>query len=249
MIKFFRRIRYNLMNQGKTTKYFKYAIGEIILVVIGILIALQINTQNEYRKDRVYEIQALTEIYTSLKRDAQNNDNIMTNVKRRDNAINYILSFLNSGKIETDSVFMYNLNQSCLDNKINYDKGAYETLKSKGLEYIKNDSLRSLIVRTYELSFPRTEFFGDEKRSDLVFEKKGMLLEKLLDLDIVAQDKTFFISESVTLNTTEKRTALKRLMYQQIQLSRRYKELLNRQLIYINRLLTPLGKELQKSET
>ena len=42
MIKFFRRIRQNLLSEGKTGKYLKYAIGEIILVVIGILIALQI---------------------------------------------------------------------------------------------------------------------------------------------------------------------------------------------------------------
>ena len=58
MIKFFRKIRYNLMETGKTGKpafaagrYFKYAIGEIVLVVIGILIALQINNWNEVRKN------------------------------------------------------------------------------------------------------------------------------------------------------------------------------------------------------
>ena len=39
MIKFFRKIRQNMLNEGKTGKYFKYAIGEIMLVVIGILIA------------------------------------------------------------------------------------------------------------------------------------------------------------------------------------------------------------------
>ena len=50
MIKFFRKIRYDLMEKNKTGKYFKYAIGEIILVVIGILIALQINNWNEHRK-------------------------------------------------------------------------------------------------------------------------------------------------------------------------------------------------------
>ncbi len=50
MIKFFRKIRYNLMEQNKTGKYFKYAIGEIVLVVIGILIALSINTWNENNK-------------------------------------------------------------------------------------------------------------------------------------------------------------------------------------------------------
>jgi len=44
MIKFFRKIRYDLMEKNRTAQYFKYAIGEIILVVIGILIALQINT-------------------------------------------------------------------------------------------------------------------------------------------------------------------------------------------------------------
>ncbi|NNL82776.1 MAG: hypothetical protein HKP28_05265, partial [Winogradskyella sp.] len=46
MIKFIRQIRYNLISENKTGKYFKYAIGEIILVVIGILIALQINNWN-----------------------------------------------------------------------------------------------------------------------------------------------------------------------------------------------------------
>lgn len=50
MIKFFRRIRKSLLMKNKTGMYFKYAIGEIILVVIGILIALQINTLNENRK-------------------------------------------------------------------------------------------------------------------------------------------------------------------------------------------------------
>lgn len=60
MIKFFRKIRQNLIMEklhagqaGKTSKYFKYAIGEIILVVIGILIALQINNWNENRKENI----------------------------------------------------------------------------------------------------------------------------------------------------------------------------------------------------
>jgi len=52
MIKFFRKIRQNLLMENKTGKYLKYAIGEIILVVIGILIALSINNWNEDRKNR-----------------------------------------------------------------------------------------------------------------------------------------------------------------------------------------------------
>lgn len=50
MFKFFRRIRQNVLSEGKTGKYLTYAFGEIVLVVIGILIALQINNWNEERK-------------------------------------------------------------------------------------------------------------------------------------------------------------------------------------------------------
>jgi hypothetical protein len=59
MIKFFSKIRYSLIEQNKSGKYFKYAIGEIILVVIGVLIALSINNWNENRKNSIKEIQFL----------------------------------------------------------------------------------------------------------------------------------------------------------------------------------------------
>ena len=63
MIKFFRNIRKNLLSEGKTSKYLKYAIGEIVLVVIGILIALQINNWNENRKTRVKENVIVKSLY------------------------------------------------------------------------------------------------------------------------------------------------------------------------------------------
>ncbi len=56
MIKFFRKIRQNLLIENKIGKYLKYAIGEIILVVIGILFALSINNWNESRKDSISEL-------------------------------------------------------------------------------------------------------------------------------------------------------------------------------------------------
>ena len=65
MIKFFRKKRYDLMEKNKTGKYFKYAIGEIILVVIGILIALSINNWNENRKDKKY----LNQIFSSIEKE------------------------------------------------------------------------------------------------------------------------------------------------------------------------------------
>ena len=63
MIKFFRHIRFKLMETGKTAKYFKYAIGEIILVVIGILIALQINNWNQHQKELKKEQQIIASLH------------------------------------------------------------------------------------------------------------------------------------------------------------------------------------------
>ena len=66
MIKFFRKIRFTLLEQNKTTRYFKYAIGEIILVVIGILVALQINNWNEFNKMQLQEQEILKGLKTEF---------------------------------------------------------------------------------------------------------------------------------------------------------------------------------------
>ena len=62
MIKFFRKIRQNSLSEGKTGKYFKYAIGEIVLVVLGILIALQVNNWNEAQKINIIEESILNDL-------------------------------------------------------------------------------------------------------------------------------------------------------------------------------------------
>lgn len=62
MLKLFRKIRQNLLEESKFRKYLVYALGEIILVVIGILIALQINTWNEGNKIRVAESEILVNL-------------------------------------------------------------------------------------------------------------------------------------------------------------------------------------------
>ena len=72
MIKFFRKIRQRLLSENKITKYLIYALGEILLVVIGILIALQINNWSEEQKRRIIEdgvIVALNSEYKEAKED------------------------------------------------------------------------------------------------------------------------------------------------------------------------------------
>lgn len=69
MIKFFRQIRFKLMETGKTSKYLKYAIGEILLVMIGILLALQVNNWNENRKQQSADLRFLATLKTELTLD------------------------------------------------------------------------------------------------------------------------------------------------------------------------------------
>lgn len=82
MIKLFRNIRKNLLNEGKTSKYFKYAIGEIILVVIGILIALSINTWNEERKERAIIKSVLKNIRYDLISDTLRFSSILESIPK-----------------------------------------------------------------------------------------------------------------------------------------------------------------------
>ena len=70
MIKLFRKIRQNLLSEGKTSKYLKYALGEIVLVVIGILIALQINNWSENRKETRKEIKLAEQLLTDARADS-----------------------------------------------------------------------------------------------------------------------------------------------------------------------------------
>ena len=92
MIKFFRNIRRRLLRENRFTRYLLYAIGEIILVVIGILIALQINNWNEKRKNTL----AFEKLITSFKKElrsniAEANQNISRNY-RLDSMVQLIVS-------------------------------------------------------------------------------------------------------------------------------------------------------------
>jgi hypothetical protein len=81
MLTFLRRIRKSQFGSGKTRKYLLYAIGEIVLVVIGILLAIQINTWYQSKKNKVEEKKMIERIDAELKSDAQYLLNIDSNMK------------------------------------------------------------------------------------------------------------------------------------------------------------------------
>ena len=95
MIKFFRKIRQRLLSENKFSKYLIYAIGEIILVVIGILIALQINNWNENKKLKTEEIKFLKNFKQSLIADKEFNSFRFDKYKQTKNLLLFCSIILN----------------------------------------------------------------------------------------------------------------------------------------------------------
>ena len=96
MIKFFRKIRQNLLSENRFNKYLIYAIGEIFLVVIGILIALQVNNWNEQRKLENTGREYIQEIYKELKTERSNIDSILSSLSTQYKGTEHVLSVIES---------------------------------------------------------------------------------------------------------------------------------------------------------
>jgi tetratricopeptide (TPR) repeat protein len=131
MIKFFRKIRQNLLNEGKTSKYFKYAIGEIVLVVIGILIALQINTWNENRKSEDVINNYYTQILQDLAKDHKSVNNQILTLRSNIALYNkFVKDFPNQKNPETLVMSATKLNYTYL--YLRFNTNTIETLQTTG---------------------------------------------------------------------------------------------------------------------
>lgn len=178
MIKFFRHIRKSLLEQNKMSKYFKYAIGEILLVVIGILIALQINNWKENRTLASKELSYLKDIKVNLQDDIK--------------AIDSVLSFNEYKAIVTDSMFytlskysnpeaympiiisyMYTLTEYAVfePNRIAFSN----MVAAQNIDLITNQNLKSSLSQYYKLDFNSTSEESAKQKarefSDYVAEK------------------------------------------------------------------------------
>jgi hypothetical protein len=163
MIKFFRKIRQNLLMENKTTKYFKYAIGEILLVVIGILIALQINNWNENNKLRNQEKQY---IYRLLIENKKNSITFSDEIKRleKNNLIIKKFSDALNTKTFSDSLLIQSASDYMIFGSVypifSPSTSTYKDLSSTGnLNLIEDIKLREQIVKYYEAyEFAETNF-------------------------------------------------------------------------------------------
>ncbi len=148
MIKFFRRIRQRLLSENKFSNYFLYAIGEIILVVIGILIALQINNWNDIRKNQNYEREILFLINQNLKNDSIALSTELYKSKESNELTNRLLEQVRLGNY-SDSLNNW-LGKIISFERFKAQSSAFEVLKSKGIDVISDNELQLALISYYD---------------------------------------------------------------------------------------------------
>jgi hypothetical protein len=171
MIKFFRKIRQNLLMENKTGKYFKYAIGEIVLVVIGILIALQINNWNQERQFQNEEKIILKNIHTEF---LGNRNALKLGLEENNQGCKASITLLNLVGQNRELIQQQNLDSLMY---VMLETGSFrpsqntisDLLQSGKLQLLKNESLKNLLykwtrnLKRTDVSFNRAELKIDNE--------------------------------------------------------------------------------------
>jgi hypothetical protein len=165
VLKFFRKIRHRLLGKGKFRKYLLYAGGEIILVVIGILIALQINNWSERRKERIAERDFYCKLLEDFELDRQNIGRLYKESNYKiETAKKLLLELPQKNKSKEYLIDTYI--QALRTNVFAPSRVAILDITSSGnLKLIKRDSLKQNLIRyyaeldnlLYQLELNRTE--------------------------------------------------------------------------------------------
>ena len=191
MIKFFRKIRQELLSESKFSKYLFYAIGEIFLVVIGILIALQINNWNENRKDLIKEQLILVGLLEDFK---YSRSSIKTSLQSYPDEIKRLESTLNCiGKsVEELTLEMIdNIRNSGYTTTLLSSGSIQSVLNTDKLELIRNDSLKNLLT-----AYPsESDKFQVQENNvkNIVLNLHRPILESYYSLtDFIADDRNRF---------------------------------------------------------
>jgi hypothetical protein len=163
------------MTDSKQNLYLVYAIGEVVLVVIGILIALQIDNWNTRAKERSVEIKILKEILSNLEHDLVEIRFDIGAMDSVNNAANDINRFIKTDSIPSET-FYYDVAKIRVNTHFDPNRSGYNLLVSKGVEIILNDSLRGSLSLLYESLYPYYYRYEEERTQFKLNEINPVLL-------------------------------------------------------------------------
>jgi hypothetical protein len=179
MLKFFRKIRKNLLIENKTAKYFKYAIGEIALVMIGILLALQVNNWNNNRIDSKREVGYIKNIERDLKNQLKAID---IQIDFEEEVVEYcriaLKPYNETNTLKIDSAFAVAIGSITTRRTFLNPNPAYTELISSGnIELLKNETFKNQLINYYQ-ELERIEkiidknntFYTDQQFSHTMFQ-------------------------------------------------------------------------------
>lgn len=165
MIKFFRKIRQNLLTENKLSKYFLYAVGEIVLVVLGILIALQLNNYNDTLKQEKQELKTLVNLNLDFEFNLSEIERNINILKNNTNASIKVISHTGN-KFSDDFDINSLLDQTVYIPQYFPQNGfLLELMNSGNLGIIRNDILRNRLSSW----LPTLETLNDKEQFALEF--------------------------------------------------------------------------------
>ncbi len=196
MIPFFRKIRKKMADDNKPMKYMRYAIGEILLVVIGILIALSINNWNEKRKVRIIEVEFLKGLEGEMRANRDQLINVIEAHKKNIAAAHTIIQLFDKDISQISETVLDTLfNDLVLTWTYNPRTGKLNSIIMSGkLDYISNQELKSYLTSFLDEA-------NDASELNLKFlEVKYSRLDPLLDLIISRKNRLnlMFNDRSIT---------------------------------------------------
>ncbi|NNC70399.1 MAG: hypothetical protein HKN90_06215 [Flavobacteriaceae bacterium] len=145
------------METGKTRKYLKYAIGETLLIFIGVLIAISASQWYAKKKEIAYETKTLKEIYKGLQRDHASLDSVVHHTAKGIQSIT-ILDSLFKHEMPPYSKSMDTLFGAVYGFRFfSLERANYEDLKANSLNLVRNDSIRQQLIMVFESEYSRNE--------------------------------------------------------------------------------------------
>ena len=147
MIRLFRKIRHQLLSKDKYSIYLLYAGGEILLVVVGILLALQIDNWNDQRKERVKELNYLKAIKNDLELNGKEVESFIQLKQTAIESANIIIKYFENDTISNPGYFnLHNLNVS-ISNRFEEKNNTFKELENSGqLALISNQEIKNLLL-------------------------------------------------------------------------------------------------------